>query len=124
MTWAPVTWQRALRALAMACGLVLLLTFVAANFVLVDVRLWGLNVETRLAWAVVVAGGLGFAAGLLYSRQVQATPRAGCVGTSSLRTPPPHRRRRSTGARRHRPGRRQGVDRRLVEVEMRADELR
>jgi uncharacterized RDD family membrane protein YckC len=63
-----MSWQRALRALAVACALVLVVTFVAGNFVLVDVRLWGLNVEMRLAWAVVIAGALGFAAGMLYSR--------------------------------------------------------
>jgi hypothetical protein len=63
-----MSWQRALRALAVACALVLVVTFVAANFVLVDVRLWGLNVEMRLAWAVVIAAALGFAAGMLYSR--------------------------------------------------------
>jgi hypothetical protein len=68
MTRSPITWRRALRALAVACGLVVVVTFVAANFVLVDVRLWGLNVETRLAWAVVVASGVGFAGGVLYSR--------------------------------------------------------
>jgi hypothetical protein len=68
VTRSPITWPRALRALAVACGLVLVVTFVAANFVLVDVRLWGLDVETRLAWAVVVAAGLGFAGGFLYSR--------------------------------------------------------
>ncbi|MDX6678698.1 MAG: hypothetical protein QOE31_2750 [Solirubrobacteraceae bacterium] len=68
MTRSPITWRRALRALSVAAGLVLVVTFVAGNFVLVDVRLWGLDVEMRLAWAVVVAGGLGFAAGLLYSR--------------------------------------------------------
>jgi hypothetical protein len=63
-----MSWQRALRALAVACALVLVVTFVAGNFVLVDVRLWGLNVEMRLAWAVVIAAALGFAAGMLYSR--------------------------------------------------------
>jgi hypothetical protein len=68
VTRSPITWRRALRALSVAAGLVLVVTFVAGNFVLVDVRLWGLDVEMRLAWAVVVAGGLGFAAGLLYSR--------------------------------------------------------
>jgi hypothetical protein len=68
VTRSPITWRRALRALSVACGLVVVVTFVAANFVLVDVRLWGLNVETRLAWAVVVAAGLGFAGGVLYAR--------------------------------------------------------
>ncbi|MEA2142840.1 MAG: hypothetical protein QOI64_1270 [Solirubrobacteraceae bacterium] len=68
MTRSPISWRRALRALSVACGLLVVVTFVAGNFVLVDVRLWALNVETRLAWAVVVAAGLGFAGGVLYSR--------------------------------------------------------
>jgi hypothetical protein len=68
VTRSRVTWPRALRALAEACALVLVVTFVAANFVLVDVRLWGLRVETRLAWAAVVPAALGFAAGVLHSR--------------------------------------------------------
>jgi hypothetical protein len=68
VTRSPISWRRALRALSVACGLLVVVTFVAGNFVLVDVRLWALNVETRLAWAVVVAAGLGFAGGILYSR--------------------------------------------------------
>jgi hypothetical protein len=71
-----VTWPRALRALAEACALVLVVTFVAANFVLVDVRLWGLRVETRLAWAAVVPAGLGFAGGVLYGRARWAARRS------------------------------------------------
>jgi len=68
MMRSPVTWRRALRALAVACLLVLVLTFVAANFVLVDVRLWGLDVETRLAWVGVVPAVAGFVAGVLFGR--------------------------------------------------------
>lgn len=71
----PITWDRALGALALAGALLAAVMFVAANFVLVDVRLWGLNVETRLAWAVVVPAALGFAAGLLYAR-LRASRRA------------------------------------------------
>ena len=63
-----MTWGRALRALVVACALLLVLTFVAANFVLVDLRLWGLSVQTRLAWAAVVPAGVGFAAGTLFAR--------------------------------------------------------
>jgi hypothetical protein len=68
VTPSRITWPRALRALVVACALVLVLTFVAANFVLVEVRLWGLDVETRLAWAAVVPAVLGFAGGVLYCR--------------------------------------------------------
>jgi hypothetical protein len=63
-----------LRALAVAGALVLVLTFVAANFVLVDLRLWGLNVQTRLAWAAVVPAVAGFAAGMLFSRTREDAP--------------------------------------------------
>jgi hypothetical protein len=57
-------------------ALVLVVTLVAANFVLVDVGLWGLRVETRLAWAAVVPAALGFAGGVLYSRARWAARRA------------------------------------------------
>ena len=50
----PITWNRALRALTVACLLVATVLFVAANFVLVEVRLVGFTVEVRLAWAVVL----------------------------------------------------------------------
>lgn len=63
-----VSWARALRALLLACALVAATTFVAANFVVVDLRLWGLEVQTRLAWAVLVPSVLAFEAGLLYAR--------------------------------------------------------
>ena len=56
----------------MACALLLVLTFVAANFVLVDVRLLGLRLEVRLAWAVVVPAALAFGGGLLYARARRA----------------------------------------------------
>jgi hypothetical protein len=65
---SPITWSRALRALVVACGLIVVVLFVAANFVLVKVRLLGLNFEARLAWTVVVPAALAFAGGLLYAR--------------------------------------------------------
>jgi hypothetical protein len=64
----PVTWSRALLALALAAALLAAVAFVAGNFVLVDVRLLGTSVETRLAWAVLLPTALGFAAGLGYAR--------------------------------------------------------
>ncbi|MEA2247274.1 MAG: hypothetical protein QOH46_1803 [Solirubrobacteraceae bacterium] len=96
MTRPAMTWARALRALAVACALVLVLTFVAANFVLVDVRLWGLNVQTRLAWAAVAPGALGFAAGVLFSRTRRAArgpepARTSTVIDGSDETPPARR---------------------------------
>ena len=63
-----ISWSRALRAVFVACGLVVVVLFVAANFVLVDVRLLGLRFEVRLAWAVVVPAALAFGGGLLYAR--------------------------------------------------------
>lgn len=68
MTRDPVPWRHSLRAVAVACVLVLVVLFVAGNFVLVDVRLWALTIEVRLAWAVVVPAGLCFAAGVRYGR--------------------------------------------------------
>ena len=47
----PVTWSRALRALIVACVLILAVLFVAANFVLVEVRFMGLSFDVRLAFA-------------------------------------------------------------------------
>lgn len=63
-----ISWSRALRAVFVACVLVVVVLFVAANFVLVDVRLLGLRLEVRLAWAVVVPAALAFGGGLLYAR--------------------------------------------------------
>lgn len=63
-----ISWSRVVRALLAAFMLLGALIFVAANFVLVEVRLLGLDFETRLAWAVVVAAALGFAGGVLHAR--------------------------------------------------------
>lgn len=52
----------------MAFVLLCALAFVAANFVLIDVRLLGFQIETRLAWAVLASAALGFAGGILYGR--------------------------------------------------------
>ena len=72
----PVTWSRALRALFVACALVVATLFVAANFVLVEVRLVGVTVEVRLAWAVVLPAALAFAGGMLYAgaRRAERSP--------------------------------------------------
>lgn len=64
----PVTWNRAMRALMVACVLVVAVLFVAANFTLVEVRLMGLSFQARLAWVVIVPAALAFAGGLLYAR--------------------------------------------------------
>jgi hypothetical protein len=88
MTRSPMTWRRALRALAVAGALLLVLTFVAANFVLVDLRLWGLDVRTRLAWAAVVPAGVGFAAGMLFARTREARRGPGSTHTSAVANGP------------------------------------
>lgn len=43
----------------------ILVLFIADNFVTVEVRLIFWSTQTRLAWALLIAGGLGFLAGLL-----------------------------------------------------------
>ena len=67
-----VTWNRAVRALIVACVLVVAVLFVAASFVLIEVRFLGLSFEVRLAWVVVVPAELAFAGGLLYARAPSA----------------------------------------------------
>ena len=71
----PVTWERAVRAVLVAGVLVGVVLFVAANFVLVEVRLFGLSFEVRLAWAVVLPAALALAAGMLYARARRAGDR-------------------------------------------------
>jgi hypothetical protein len=72
MNW-PVSWNRALRALIAACLLV-----ATVLFVLVEVRLVGLNMELRLAWAVVlaaaVAGGMPYARASRADRDARPSP--------------------------------------------------
>lgn len=64
----PITWAKAARAALLAGALVLVTLFVAANFVLVDVDLWGFAARVRLGWIAVVPAVVGFGAGLLYAR--------------------------------------------------------
>ncbi len=58
----------AVQLVASAVVLALLVLFVAENFAVVEVRLIVWRMETRLAWALLVAGALGFAAGWLLPR--------------------------------------------------------
>jgi hypothetical protein len=51
--------------------LVSALMFAASNFVLVDIRLGGFTLETRLAWAVLVPAALGFAGGCYRRRRAR-----------------------------------------------------
>lgn len=56
------------RLLIVAITLALVVLFIAENFVVVELRLVTGQVEMRLAWAVLIAGGLGVVIGLLLSR--------------------------------------------------------
>ena len=60
------TWTARLVLAAAAMGLLVL--FIAENFVRVEVRLILVRVETRLAWALLLAGLLGLIAGVLIPR--------------------------------------------------------
>ncbi len=86
-------WHVAIRSAATAVVLVLVVLVVAGNFILVQVRVLGLGIETRLSWAVVVPAVLGFAAGVVWTRTgrlpsttMSATPTAGiCEDDHELR---------------------------------------
>lgn len=56
------------RLLTGAVLLALLVLFVAENFSTVEVRLIVAKTETRLAWALLLAGVLGFVAGVIVPR--------------------------------------------------------
>ena len=57
-----------IRLVALATALALVVLVIAENFVVVEVRLVTRAIETRLAWALLVAAGLGLVAGLLLPR--------------------------------------------------------
>ena len=58
------TWRLALAAVAAA----ILVLFIAENFVVVEVRLILWEQRMRLAWALLLAGGLGVVLGWLLAR--------------------------------------------------------
>jgi hypothetical protein len=66
MTSVPRT--KVLGALLVAVALLVVTLFAAANFVLVDVRLFGFSARLRLAWVAVVPAFGGFAVGIVYAR--------------------------------------------------------
>ncbi len=76
-----MTWGRAVRSLVAAAVLVLAVVVVAGNFVLVQVRILGLGIETRLAWAVVVPAAIAFWAGTVWSRTGRPVPSTTMPGT-------------------------------------------
>ena len=61
-------WAWTPRLVAWALALALLVLFVAENFEVVEVRLIVWRTEARLAWALLIAGALGFVLGLLLPR--------------------------------------------------------
>ncbi len=56
------------RLVSIAVVLLLLVVFIAENFSVVEIRLFISRVETRLAWALLLAGALGFAGRWLAAR--------------------------------------------------------
>lgn len=57
-------------AVLVVCAAVsmLLVVFVAQNFIVVEVRLLRWEIDVRLAWALVLAGAIGFGIGVLAGR--------------------------------------------------------
>ena len=65
-------WGRRLpagRLVLWAAALALLVLFIAENFLLVEIRLIVTRVETRLAWALIIAALLGFLVGYFWPRR-------------------------------------------------------
>jgi uncharacterized integral membrane protein len=63
-----VHWNWTIRLVVLAVAMVLLVVFVAENFLVVEVRLFFWKTDARLAWALIVAALLGFVIGLLVPR--------------------------------------------------------
>ncbi|MGN6485317.1 MAG: LapA family protein [Thermomicrobiales bacterium] len=67
-----LTWRRLLVLVAVAILLVALVVFMADNFVLVQIRIFTLRIQARLAWALLVplllGIGLGWMAHLAWQR--------------------------------------------------------
>jgi uncharacterized integral membrane protein len=61
-------WLRQLRTGLAIGALLLLVVFIILNYRDVDVRFGVATVNTQLAWALLIAGLLGFLAGLLAPR--------------------------------------------------------
>jgi uncharacterized integral membrane protein len=55
-------------SMVLAIVLALVVIFVAENFVVIELRLITMAVQVRLAWAVLIAAGLGVVIGLLLPR--------------------------------------------------------
>lgn len=64
----PAGGNWTLRLPLFALLLALSVIFVAENFVVVEVRFFFWRTDARLAWALLIAGALGFGLGLLTAR--------------------------------------------------------
>lgn len=62
------TWRWTIILALIAIFFTLLTYFVAANFVMVETRLFVFTLNIRLAWALLYASALGFVIGLLVAR--------------------------------------------------------
>lgn len=62
------SWRWTIKLALIAVAFTLLTIFVADNFVMVETRFVFWSLETRLAWSLLVAAGMGFWIGVLVSR--------------------------------------------------------
>jgi len=62
------SWRWTARLALVAIFFSALTVFVADNFVMVEMHLVFWTLETRLAWSLLLAAGLGFSIGLLVAR--------------------------------------------------------
>jgi uncharacterized integral membrane protein len=65
--WIPST-TRLVALWAIALGLLLLVIFIADNFVLVEVRVMHMQIQARLGWVVFIASVIGGLVGLVVGR--------------------------------------------------------
>jgi uncharacterized integral membrane protein len=72
-----LTTRRLLWLVGIATFFALVVLFVADNFVLIEVRLFGLRIEMRLAWALLFAFLFGGVQGLVLGRFWQRASRQG-----------------------------------------------
>lgn len=64
-----MTFRRAANDVALAVLLFFAVVLVGANFILVEVRFFGILFEARLGWVILAALALGFVAGALWMRR-------------------------------------------------------
>lgn len=62
-------WTKVVRWIILGIALLLLVLFIVLNSLPVEVRLIVTSVQTRLAWALLLAGLLGFIVGYVWPRR-------------------------------------------------------